>query len=481
MKVQQISSLLLVFINIIECSIVGRAISEVITNFYIKYDHKFDIVCYQCESFEAISLLSTVARKIQQTENIPLRVMKRPSDSFWNCFLRTSSIILFDSLDTYSQFLVNVTWKPQFTSNRPNHLLYVKGLTKDEFTKLNGGHSLNVDINELTVFRDYVGNLSSLMRNKDDGSYFIRGPERILLEQNYLNINYIIEVNSTSLDLMTLRPFTKSHCQVSQPTVINHFSEQTGKWLSDNFFPRKGSNLHNCRLNYESDPFKPGLFYAEDRLSGTIRLSGYTYEIHEAIAKHLNIKAFYVQQPSSLETVARLHLVFNPDPKSLFPQLESFLFDIQPGFFIPPGQPYSQFEKMFMMFDEDVWIAIAVTLFGGFVILQALNTYFSRSTQDLVFGKKVRTTNMNYIGVIVGTGQTVLPEGNFARFILMMFIILCLVLRTCHQSMLYFLLQSDLRRPVMKTIEEAIARNYTFYIMEFSTDAEYLERLAQLI
>jgi hypothetical protein len=46
----------------------------------------------------------------------------------------------------------------------------------------------------------------------------------------------------------------------------------------------------------------------------------------------------------------------------------------------------------------------------------------------------------------------------------MMFIILCLILRTCHQSLLYDLMQKDLRRAELKTIEQAIAKGYTFYM-----------------
>jgi hypothetical protein len=47
-----------------------------------------------------------------------------------------------------------------------------------------------------------------------------------------------------------------------------------------------------------------------------------------------------------------------------------------------------------------------------------------------------------------------------------MFIVLCLILRTCHQSLLYDLMQKDLRRAELKTVEEAIEKGYTFYFRE---------------
>jgi hypothetical protein len=53
------------------------------------------------------------------------------------------------------------------------------------------------------------------------------------------------------------------------------------------------------------------------------------------------------------------------------------------------GSPYTQFEKMFMMFDEDVWIAIAITFVGGLVIIQIIN-FCGDKIRDIVFGEGVK-------------------------------------------------------------------------------------------
>jgi hypothetical protein len=44
---------------------------------------------------------------------------------------------------------------------------------------------------------------------------------------------------------------------------------------------------------------------------------------------------------------------------------------------------------MFMMFDEDVWLAIAITFGGGLAFIQILN-FCSEKVKDLVFGEGVR-------------------------------------------------------------------------------------------
>jgi hypothetical protein len=122
---------------------------------------------------------------------------------------------------------------------------------------------------------------------------------------------------------------------------------------------------------------------------------------------------------------------------------------------------------MFMMFDMDVWISIAITFGVGLVIIQIVNVC-CEEIQNLVFGEGVRGPTLNFFGTIFGVAQHRLPQRSFPRFLLMMFRILYLILRTCHQSMLYKLMQKDLRRAEIESIDEAINKGYTFYLRHTS-------------
>jgi hypothetical protein len=123
-----------------------------------------------------------------------------------------------------------------------------------------------------------------------------------------------------------------------------------------------------------------------------------------------------------------------------------------------------------MMFQYDVWMMIAFTFICGLMIIQIIN-FCSDKVKDLVFGEGIRVPTINFVAVIFGLGQTVLPRKSFARFLLVMFIILCLILRTCHQSLLYTLMQTEMRKPEIQTIEEAIEKNYTFILPESDVKA----------
>lgn len=446
MRLRILVAVLFSIVRSINCNFIAKAIGEVMLNFYAVHDNKIDIVCYGCDDSRVESLVRMIIR-LSNAFRIPSRVVRAeislPADSGLNI----SSIVFFDSIGTYNRFLENVQWRPNKGSKIQNHLIHIGNLTRADFIKHHEGHHVNVKFN-------------------------LRGRSLVLGERSLLNINYLIDASNTNLELITLMAFSEKCCQVSQATTLNYFSKASGKWETNNFFPRKSSNLHNCRLYYSfAERMGSDFQWKVDKMTKQRYLTGSAYEIHEAIAKKLNIQAHYLssrevdkQLASDLEIVVLLTPVFNNIWFSSITQLEIIVYGSDFGFFIPPGQPYSQFEKLFMMFDEDAWLAIAVTLLGGFLILQVLSNLPSRAAHDLVFGEKVRTANMNYIGVIMGIGQTVLPKANFARFLLMMFIILCLVLRTCHQSMLYSLLQMDLRHSELKTIEEAIERNFTFYL-----------------
>ncbi|KAG5681330.1 hypothetical protein PVAND_010777 [Polypedilum vanderplanki] len=65
---------------------------------------------------------------------------------------------------------------------------------------------------------------------------------------------------------------------------------------------------------------------------------------------------------------------------------------------------------------------------------------------------------------IFGSQQPILPKRNFARFILMMFLIFCLVQRNVYQGALYIFLQSDGRHKPMQTINEMIENDFVFYM-----------------
>lgn len=59
----------------------------------------------------------------------------------------------------------------------------------------------------------------------------------------------------------------------------------------------------------------------------------------------------------------------------------------------------------------------------------------------------------------------ILPGRNFARYLLTIFILSCLVVRTAYQGKQFEFLQKDMRPADVETIEEMIERNFTFHFI----------------
>lgn len=73
---------------------------------------------------------------------------------------------------------------------------------------------------------------------------------------------------------------------------------------------------------------------------------------------------------------------------------------------------------------------------------------------------------MNLLDIFLNGGQMKAPWRNFARFLLILFIFWSLIIRTCYQSMLYELLQSDLRKTPIKSIEDIAKKNFSVYTVQ---------------
>ncbi|KAL7018381.1 hypothetical protein ACKWTF_010728 [Chironomus riparius] len=147
-------------------------------------------------------------------------------------------------------------------------------------------------------------------------------------------------------------------------------------------------------------------------------------------------------------------------------------------FIIPPGRPYKAIEKMLQPFDHVVWIILLITITIAITIICVVNTRF-RNLKSFIYGRGVKSPVMNILVGLFGLQQTVLPGRNFSRFILMKFLILCLVLRSIYQGSLFQFLQSDKRHREIQSVNEMIKKDFTFYMYE--TGADVLQNHTEII
>lgn len=239
--------------------------------------------------------------------------------------------------------------------------------------------------------------------------------------------------------------FTPHICRQKQLVTINTFGKDTLRWNNSELYPSKYENFHSCAVYIAKFP------------TSKFMLSFFT-----TIAEFHNFRCVRIP-PMDIMEENDMDFDMHPYDISATPLIFGIpLFYFTMVFLIPPGEPYTTVERMFLMFDFEVWIAILVTFMVAIISIQVINL-MSVKIQNFVFGKNIQTPTLNLTSTFFAGYQTKTPGRNFARFLLMLFIIWSLIIRTCYQSELFTFLQADIRKPPVATINELIERNFTVY------------------
>ena len=97
----------------------------------------------------------------------------------------------------------------------------------------------------------------------------------------------------------------------------------------------------------------------------------------------------------------------------------------------PPGRLLTPFEKLFKPFKIIMWVFILVVFVVSYLVIKLIEQQV-RSVQVFVFGRSNRTPCLNILNVFFGGSLHRLPVRNFARTLLGLFMIYCLVIRSSY-------------------------------------------------
>lgn len=137
---------------------------------------------------------------------------------------------------------------------------------------------------------------------------------------------------------------------------------------------------------------------------------------------------------------ASVNMIFDGGTLFSADKLDIFVFETTECTLIfSTGEPYTPFEKLVIPFDMETWIALGVTFMAGFLTILLLKTC-DIERQRFTFGTYVDTPAFNMVVAFFGQGQNILPGRNFARYLLMMFVLFCLVIRTGYQGVQFELI-----------------------------------------
>lgn len=99
----------------------------------------------------------------------------------------------------------------------------------------------------------------------------------------------------------------------------------------------------------------------------------------------------------------------------------------------PPGRLFTSFEKLIKPFRYILWVCFLGVFMLTFVVIRVVKCQ-RQSVQKFVFGEGNTTPCLNVFNVFFGGSLHKLPVRNFARTLLGLFMIYCLIIRSSYQG-----------------------------------------------
>lgn len=382
-------------------SIAPQAIASIL-EYLSRQSRTVDIITYGTEYEASNNFIGSILLRVNFSSAVRILDGCRRNP----LILNTSSILIFDSKENFMRFATTISWQNDENFRR-KHLVSVANLT----------------IVDLRAIPTTVWPL-------------------------FNSVNFLVNGNDKSIDVAQNIIFSAHACREGLVTVFNRFDRGTRRWHRTDLYPNKYQNLHGCPLfvaviaNITHSAVKQMIEVLSTSRNFTIQRLAYKRNRDNNVPFTFDF----------IEQFIEYGVTATPSIPIVFAQVY---------FVIPPGEPFDQLEKMFMMFEVEVWLAIFFT-FSIALCTILIISLMSQSVKNLVYGSNFTSPAMNLISTFLIGAQHQVPRNSFARYLLILFIIFSLIIRTCHQSLLFKLLQADLRKPRIQSLEELQEKNFTF-------------------
>lgn len=337
--------------------LVAAAIAQVVRDYFMTRSEHFDFVVI---GFETEKLRKIVSEVMKATKVIARVIHTEKS----RMMIDQSAVLLFDSVESHQEF---VAAKKLYSNKYPkdfHFLVYIQGLKKLE--------------QSFGAFRH--------------GSYILHQDSKSKLSDD-------------SLKLVTYEFYKQPDCNEAYLTKINQFSRITRTWKKREYFIEKFNNFNGCELNIRVFN-TPQAFDVKSYNNETLKtIGGYGVTFNEQISRSLNYTYFYNvkmdNKKSHNKTLIRdfdlnvnsLRMMKLLDPKKKWFSTEPFMA-VDDIILISKALVYTQFEKIFLPFQIEVWHWMIATLVIA-VLAIVVFKLTPKLVQNFVFGSKVQTPILN--------------------------------------------------------------------------------------
>lgn len=312
-----------------------------------------------------------------------------------------------------------------------------------------------------------------LVTAKDPSTKDLESIFKAFWDKFIFNVNVLVKAESSSnVSLFIFLPFSGRSCGDLTPTGINEFDGKTARWESNAFFPKKFKNLQKCPIRVGSYHGPPEVII-KNMANGSTSQSGTAIDIINGFATALNFsfefKLFHANSTNITRNIDILAGTYSLQESRMQVLSETrLLFINQIIIVIPPAILIGPIEKLFLPYDFVTWIALLLTLAMACLAVTVV-LLSSLKYRTFIIGQYVKHEYLNIWNILLGGGKAS-PEGNFARFLLMSFMLLCLIIRNAYTGSLFNIMKNDINSREIKSISELSEKGYTFYIYHSLAD-----------
>lgn len=381
----------------------SNALNVIVKKFYLENNIKFNFLIYgeQCESF-AYDIISNVMQSNPEIESSEIKLEKEHSNKSAKITLMRSTIIFIESFQSYPSYFDRIEMS-NTDYLKFQHILVYKEANEDfspaELTNLPAYYLLYTSISyELGLYRT------------------IKNPFQLILNGH----THSFERNKT--------------CNFEDKT-LNIFSIKNQTWENDNFEFEEIKNFDNCVMMFGSDrdieTWKKDILTIR-RLAAFMTMKdslNFQMQINFSIGYNYHASLDHFDDSGEYNRFSFVY-IFSEQREALV---------------IALGDEYGPYEKFYLPFDNLTWVWCGIFFGGGFFVIFIIKLLNRREIEDFVFGYNIQSPAFNILVAFFGQSQNILPTRNFSRFILMLFILFCLLIRTAYQGVQFEMMYVKVR------------------------------------
>lgn len=373
----------------------------------------------------------------------------------------TNLSLTIESIDCVRE----IGWKRRnvmiFMTNFESFLTFYESLTRRNF-----------------AFEGFYTIVTPRISNDNATLLFARLWKRFIYNVNILTMHG----DDDEVFLESFLPFQEMSCHETNPIVINKFLRGKQIWSDNEFFPYKFNNFHKCTVRAATFEYAPAVIKEKD--SKSLKLHGSDIKLVRGLEDILNfhLNLTFSEEPGASGmtydngTVTGLKVSLLEDELDLlfglyyatYPNCK-YMGCSQPYYavtfnIIVPQRSLTSLQKFFVPFKLYVWITLSILLFIAIVII-AVVEYKIKIVRNFIIGEQIRSPYIEMLTAFIGNSTPHLPRRNFARYLLMTFILFSLVMRTIYTGGLFKFLQSDTKVTPIESVSDLVASKYKIYAM----------------